>query len=343
VHAVPIAEILGKVIQGPRDSKDLTWCEAKAVMKGVVEGRVAPFQIGALAVGLRIKIESVTELAALASAARDYLSAPPFSDDIGLLDVPTYARERTARSMLVPAAMIAVACDVPVLMHGCEARDSSWNTGSILQALGIQIAGHLGVVSDMVRKTGFGYLDIALFHPPMNRYLEFADELGCASFFHPIVRLLNPGRAKRHLIGMSAGSYFDKLGETLRMLGCDHGLVVQGQDGEPELSMIRLLRAFEVNESMNRPYSMRPADFALPSGKACDFMVESVQEEVSGIERLLQNKATGIFVDGAVLNAATMLYLGGKASTIQEGIPVAREALQSGAAQEAFVKIRDLK
>ena len=343
MYAVPLDEIIAKVSQGLRASKDLTWGEAKAVMKGVVEGRVTPFQVGALAVGLRIKVESVTELAAFASAARDYLSATPFPDDIGLLDVPTYARERTIRSMLVPAAIIAVACDVPVLMHGCESRGSSWNTGSTLRALGVQADGNMAVASDMVRKTGFGYLDIALFHPPMSRYLDFAEKLGSTSFFHPVACLLNPGRAKRHLIGMSSGQYFDKLGETLRMLGCDHGLVVQGQDGEPELSMIRLLRTFEVNASMSRPYAMRPADFALLSGTARDFAIESVQAEAADIERLLQNEVTGIRTDGAVLNAATMLYLGGKAATIQEGIPVAREALRSGAAQEAFVKIRDVE
>ena len=153
--AVPIAETIAKVSQGPRISKDLTWGEAKAVMKGVVEGRVTPFQIGALAVGLRIKVESVTELAAFTSAARDYLSATPFSDDSELLDVPTYARERTSRSMLIPAAMITVACDVPVLMHGCEPRGASWNTSSVLRTLGILADGHVGVVSDMVRHTGF--------------------------------------------------------------------------------------------------------------------------------------------------------------------------------------------
>ena len=340
---MPVAEIIAKVSQGPRVSKDLTWGEAKAFMKGVVEGQVTPFQIGALAVGLRIKVESVTELAAFASAARDYLSSAPFSDESGLLDVPTYARERTSRSLVIPAAMIAVACDIPMLMHGCEPRGASWNTGSLLRALGIQADAQVGTVSDMVRQTGFGYLDLGMFHPPMNRYLDLAEELGLTSFFHPIARLLNPGRATRHLIGMSAGPYFDKLGETLRMLGCEHGLIVQGPDGEPELSMVRLLRTLEVNASTSRPHSMRPADFALPSGTAGDFAVKDVQTEAADIERLLQNEATGIYADGAVLNAATMLYLGGKAATIHDGIPIAREALRSGAAHAAFVKIRDFE
>jgi len=338
-----IAEIIAKVSQGPRLSKDLTWGEAKALMNEVVEGLVTPFQVGALAVGLRIKVESVTELAAFTSAVRGYLSAPPFADDIGLLDVPTYARERTSRSLLVPAAMIAVACDVPVLMHGCESRRSSWNTGTLLRTLGVQADGQMDAVFDMVRRTGFGYLDLGAFHPQMNRYLDYAEGLGFPSFFHPIARLLNPGRAKRHLIGMAAGPYFDKLGETLRMLGCDHGLIIQGPDGEPELSMVKLLRTLEVNASMSRPYSMRPADFSLPSGTARDFAVENVETEAADIEQLLQNEVTGIRVDGVVLNAAAMLYLGGKAATIHEGIPMAREALQSGAAHEAFIKIRNVE
>ncbi len=340
---IPIAEIIAKVSQGSRDSKDLTWSEAKALMQGVVEGHVTPFQIGALAVGLRIKVESVTELAAFASAARDYLSVVPFSDQSRLLDVPTYARERTSRSMLVPAAMIAIACDVPVLMHGCEPRGSSWNTGTLLRALGIQVDAQVDVVSDMVRETGFGYLDIGMFHPPMNSYLDLAEGLGLASFFHPIARLLNPGHATRHFIGMAAGPYFNKLGEALRMLGCEHGLIIQGADGDPELSMVRLLRTFEVNASMSRPHSMRPADFALPSGAFGDFAVKDVQTEAADNERLLRNEITGIYVDGVMLNAATMLYLGGKAVTIQEGIPIAREALRSGGAHKAFIKTRDFK
>ena len=94
---------------------------------------------------------------------------------------------------------------------------------------------------------------------------------------------------------------------------------------------------------MSRPHSMRPADFALPSGTAGDFAAKDVQTEAADIERLLKNEITGIQAEGAVLNAATMLYLGGKAATIQDGIPIARESLRSGAAHGAFVRIRDFQ
>ena len=311
-------------------------------MKKVLEGHVTPFQIGALAIGLRTKVESVTELAAFTSVARDYITAIPLPDEHRLLDVPTYARELTHRSMLIPAAMIAVACGVPVLMHGCEPRRSSWNTGSVLRTLGIHADSNASAVSDTLRQTGFGYLDIGIFHPPMNRYLDLADDLGLISFFHLVARLLNPGGAKRHLIGMLAGPYFDKVGETLRMLGCDHGLIIQGPDGEPELSMVRLLRTYEVNATMSRPYSMRPADFSLQSGVASDFAVETIQAEAAAIERLLRSEIAGTYADGVVLNAATMLYLGGMAATIHDGLPIAREALVSGVAQAALLKIRSV-
>ncbi len=335
-----ITEIVAKVSRGPRESKDLTWGEAKAAMKSVLEGRASHFQVGALTVGLRTKVESVTELAAFVTAARDYSSTTVLFGERRLLDIPTYARERTNRSMLIPAAMIAVACDVPVLMHGCEPDKASWNTSTLLRALGIQTDASVSIVSNMLQDTGFGYLDIAIFHPSMNRYLDFAHEIGFPSLFYPVARLLNPANTKRHLIGMSSGQYFDKLGETLRMLGCDHALIIQGEDGEPELSMVRLLRTHEVTTSMSRPYSMRPADFSLQSGFATDFSFESIESEVEVIEQVLRNKITGTYADGVILNAAVMLYLGGMASTIQAGLPVAREALCSGVAYAALLKVR---
>ena len=313
-------------------------------MKGIVEGRVVPFQVGALTVGFLSKVESVTELAALASAARDYCYVAPFSDNVDLVDVPTYARKRHGRSMLIPATMIAVACGVPVLLHGCEPRGSLWNTNSLLRRLGIRVDGDVNTVSGWLRQTGFGYLDIGMFHPPMSRYLDSAEDLGLLTFFHSTARLLNPGGARRHVIGMPSCPYFAKLGETLRMLGCERAFVIQGQDGEPELSMIRLLRTLEVSASMSRPYSMRPADFGLRSRTERDFVAgESLEKEAAGIEQVLRSEIGGAQADGAVLNAAVMMYVGGKAATIHDGIPIAREALQSGAAHQSFLKVRDVE
>ena len=107
---------------------------------------------------------------------------------------------------------------------------------------------------------GFGYLDIALYHPPVHWFLEMRKELGVRTFFQPVARLLNPARARVSIIGISHPPYFEKMPEALRMMGIPRALVLRGVDGEPELSISSVTKAIEIRDDHITPLTIQPKD-----------------------------------------------------------------------------------
>ena len=134
-----IQDILAKIAKGPKASKDLTWDECKQAMKALIEGEATPAQVGAFLIAMRFKMESVTELAALTAAARQYVPAPTVSRDVALVDVPTYAGKQDTFHAIIAAAIVAVAAGAAVLMHGYDGIPGRPGSAGVLKALGIPV------------------------------------------------------------------------------------------------------------------------------------------------------------------------------------------------------------
>jgi anthranilate phosphoribosyltransferase len=209
-------EFIAKIAKGPRAAKDLTWDEAKRVMKALIEGEATQAQVGAFLIAMRIKMESVTELASMTATARSYVAPVPIPRELGVVDLPSYAGKQETFHALAAAAMWRRRrrrCDAWV-------RRDSWPRGECRgKALGLPIDMEPKVAADVVMQHGFAYLDIALYHPPIYRFFEMRQELGARNIFHPIARLLNPARAASQVVGLSHPPHFEKTAEVLRMLG----------------------------------------------------------------------------------------------------------------------------
>src|SRR6478735_769616 len=156
-------EFIAKIAKGPKASKDLTWDEAKRAM---LEGEATAAQTGAFLVAMRFKMESVTELASFTAAARSYVAPLPIPQDVGVVDLPSYAGKQDTFHALAGAAILAAAAGGAVLMHGYDGIPGRAGNAGVLKALGIPIDLGGKTVANMVTKHGFGYLDIALYHPP---------------------------------------------------------------------------------------------------------------------------------------------------------------------------------
>jgi anthranilate phosphoribosyltransferase len=196
-------EFIAKIAKGPKASKDLTWDEAKRAMQALIEGDATAVQVGAFLVAMRLKMESVTELASFTAAARSYVAPLPIPQDVGVVDLPSYAGKQDTFHALAGAAILAAAAGGTILMHGYDGIPGRAGNAGVLKALGIPIDLGGKTVANMVTKHGFGYLDIALYHPPLYRFLELRQELGVRSVFHPIARLLNPARASSQVVGLT--------------------------------------------------------------------------------------------------------------------------------------------
>jgi len=332
---MPIQEILAKIAKGPKASKDLTWDECKQAMKALIEGEATPAQVGAFLIAMRFKSESVTELAALTASARQYVLPLAVSKELALVDVPSYAGKQDTFHALVAASIVAAAAGAAVLMHGYDGIPGRPGSAGILKALGIPVDAEPKRVTEQVNKNGFAYLDIGLYHPPVYRFLEMRQELGVRNVFHPIARLLNPARAAVQVVGLSHPPHFEKTAEALRMLGCSRALVIRGVEGDPELSASMATRVLELRAERITSLGVVPRDFGLalvPSREMAGFPPNQREKEADLLRRILQNRVPGGPTDWVLMNAAMLLYAAGKGTSLSACFPVARAAIESGAA-----------
>ncbi len=334
-----IQDAIAKVGNGPKTWKDLTWDEAKQAMRALIEGQASPVQVGALLMALRLKSESVTELAAFTAAAREYVTPLPIRRRDGLVDLPSYAGKQDTFHAGLAAGIVAAAAGGAVLMHGHEGRPGRVASAAVLATLGIPSDLEPRLVAEMVDQLGFAYLDLALYHPPMARYLDLRQELGVRTSFHPVARLLNPARAGAQVLGVSHPPYFEKTAEALRMLGAGRALVLRGVEGEPELSVSGITKVLELREERITPLSLQPKDVGLSAGlpnQMAGFPADHLDKECELITKILGNQVKGGARDWVVFNAALLLYAGGKGASLAACVPLAQRAIESGAAAKTL-------
>ncbi len=337
--SVTMTELIAKVGKGEKGAKDLTYQEAASAMRLLLEGQATPAQAGAFLVAMRIKGESVSELAAFTAVAREYVPPLPVPPDLWLVDIPTYAGKQDSWHVLLPAAIVASAAGVPVLLHGYDGVPGRLATAAVAAKLGIPIDLDPKQATEFLVQKGLAYLDVGLYHPLVFRFLELRKELGVRSFFQPVARMLNPGRAQTSIIGMSHPPYFEKVAEALRMMGTPQALVVRGLEGEPELSVSSITKAIELRNDRIVPFTIQPKDFNMAFARIEDLKSPGLDGEVELIVKILENEVKGGKRDWVVMNAAMILYAGGKASSIKAAVSLAQETLASGAAKKKLQEL----
>lgn len=335
-------ELIAKIGAGQKASKDLTWEEAKQAMRLLIEGQATPAQVGAFLLAMRFKMESVTELAAFTSAARTYAPPLPVSQDLALVDLPVYAGKQDTFHASIGAAIVAAAGGAAVLMHGHDIIPHRPGPATVLTKLGIVIESSPKQAADELATKGFAYLDMALYHPPIAKFLDLRLELGVRNLFHPVARMLNPARAKAQIIGLTHPPYFEKTAEALAMLGCQQALILRGVEGSPELSLAAATKALELRGERITPMTLHPKDAGLPSGThqpMAGFPPGQADKEADLLKKILANQVRGGQRDWVLLNAAMLLYASGKATSFAAGAKQAQQALDSG---DAAKKLSEL-
>jgi anthranilate phosphoribosyltransferase len=209
----------------------------------------------------------------------------------------------------------------------------------LLARLGIPVDLDPTRVAQEVATKGFGYLDIALYLPPVARFLDLRQDLGVRNFFHPVAKMLNPARAQSQVIGLTHPPYFEKTVEALKMLGSRRALVIRGVEGDPELSLAAVTRVLELRDERVMPLQLQPKDVGLGMGSFSAMAAGAPDQEAALLRRILQGEAHGGQRDWVVLNAAMLLYAAGKAVSISAGVPLALQSLESGAAARKLAEL----
>jgi len=332
-------ELIAKVGRGERSAKDLTYQEASSAMRLLLENTATPFQSGAFLLAMRMKVESVAELAAFTSVAREYAAPLPLPAELNVVDIPTYAGKQDSWHVLLPASIVASAAGCRVLLHGYDGALNRISTAAMATRLGIPTDFTPDRVAAQIAEKGWAYLDIALYHPAMYRYLELRKELGVRTFFQPVARLLNQARAASSLIGISHPPYFEKIAEASRMLGTPRVLVLRGLEGEPELSTISVTKAIELRNDHLTPMTLQPKDFGMMFEGSSEIAAPGIDAEAELIAKLMSNDLPGPKRDWVIMNAAAILYACGKAASIKDAVPLALGALRSGAAEKKLQEL----
>ncbi len=345
--------LITKIGKGQRGVKDLSWEEAKQAAEDLLEGNATPYQVGAFLMAMRIKLEGVTELAAFASATRSYVSPLAAPAGLNVVDVPVYAEKHNTYHVCLPAAIVAASTGAAILLHGLDNPAAPADLPRVLTQLGIPAALQDQDLLAMLQRNGFAYLDLALYHPPLAKLLVLREQLGAQNLFHQVARLLNPTRAQSQVVGVAHPPYLDKIPEAVSLLRGHRLLVFQGVEGFPELSIATPTVMRELRNNRVTPLTLAPPDVRLPLGSFQHMAILSQSlrsservsptgipaQEADMIHRVLHGHVRDRFRDWVIYNAAMLLYAAGQAHSIAEGVPLAKRALESGAAAQ---KLADL-
>ena len=324
-----IKEAINTLVSG--DS--LSFEQAAAVMEEIMSGEATPAQIAAFVTALRIKGETVDEIAGLASVMRakavPVKATPPVVDTCG-----TGGDNLSSINISTAAAFVAAGAGLKVAKHGNRAMTSQCGSADVLEALGVKIDLNAEAVATCLEKVGIGFMFAPVFHPAMKHAAGPRREIGIRTVFNILGPITNPARAGSQVIGVPSKEVGEKIAAVLHRLGTKHSLVVHSLDGMDELSISGKSVIWEVNEQGVLPLSeVEPADFGFKN-TAISEIRGGTPAENAGIMRRVLNGEKGAVRDVIALNAAAAIYAGDLVSGMKDGLRLAESAIDHGQALE---------
>ena len=323
-----IREAIDKLVCG----RSLTFEEAAAVMEEIMSGEATPAQFGAFITALRIKGETVDEIAGLASVMRAKAipvpATPPVIDTCG-----TGGDSSFTFNISTAAAFIAAGAGLKVAKHGNRAMSSHCGSADVLEALGVKIDLGAEAVAECLETVGICFMFAPTFHPAMKYAAAPRREIGIRTIFNILGPLTNPAHAKFQVIGVPSEELEEKIAYVLLRLGTNHSLVVHGMDGMDEISISGGTMICDVDQRrVLPPYEVFPEDFGFMKASTTEIKGGTAKQN-AGILRSILNGEAGARRNVVVMNAAAALVAGNQASNLKEGAHIAEETIDSGRAK----------
>jgi len=303
---------------------------------------VSPVMIAALTVGLRVKKETIGEIAAAAQVMRELSTKVEVADRENLVDIVGTGGDASHTFNISTAAMfVAAAAGARVAKHGNRSVSSKSGSADVLEALGANIQLSPDAVATCIAETGMGFMFAPNHHAAMKHAAPVRRELGVRTIFNILGPLTNPAGAPNQLIGVFHQDLVGIHVRVLQRLGASHVLVVYGKDGMDEVSLGAATMVGELKDGEIREFEIHPEDFGLTMKSNRGLKVTGAAESKEMILEALAN-VEGTPREIVTLNAGTALYAANVAASIGEGIERARAAIASGAARkklDAFVNV----
>jgi anthranilate phosphoribosyltransferase len=310
--------------------KSLTLDEAELAIKSIFTD-ATDAQIGAFLTALKLKGETPDEIAGLARGMKKAANIINPKVKGTLVDTCGTGGDSTGTiNVSTAAALVTAGAGVPVAKHGNYSITSRSGSADVLKELGIKIDSTPQEVEKTIEKIGIGFMLAPVFHPSMKRVGQIRKDLGFRTVFNILGPLTNPANAKAQVIGVFEGSLCEPMANVLNILGTKKALVVHGS-GMDEISNIGETQVVELNNGKITKYTLTPEKLGMKRAESSDIAGGTPEQNARDIVEVLKGKK-GAKRDIIVINAGAALFVGGKASTIADGIVLANKSIDSGAA-----------
>jgi anthranilate phosphoribosyltransferase len=321
-------EALTRVIE----HREIFHDEMLALMRRIMNGEMSPVMIAALAMGLRVKKETVGEIAAAAQVMREFATPVTVADRTHLVDIVGTGGDGSHTFNISTASIfVAAAAGARVAKHAGRSVSSTTGSADVMEALGANIMLSPEQVGQCLQQTGIAYMFAPNHHSAMKHAAPVRKELGVRTFFNILGPLTNPAGAPNQLLGVFHPDLVGILVRVLQRLGSEHVMVVYGMNGMDEISLSGETAVGELKGGEVREYVVHPSDFGLPVYDSRVLKVANKEESVQCIQRALANE-DGPIRDVVLLNAGAAIYCAGVAASVIDGVRLAREAVASGKA-----------
>lgn len=335
------AALFSDAIKIVKEGSDLTEEQTSDLIDAMLVGAASEDQVGHLLLALKEKGEAVSELVGAARAMRKHMTKLPHQHELLLDTCGTGGSGSGTFNISTGVAIVAAACGVAVAKHGNRKASSLTGSADVLEVLGVTLESDPESVASRLDEIGICFCFAAKLHPAMRHVVGVRKKLGVKTLFNLLGPLCNPAGATHQLLGTSSLDAQNKVADALRKLGTRRSYVIHAEDGQDEISLDGVNRVIEVTSESSVIHEWSVREFGLlPAGK--EALAARDPEESAGIIRRLLDGEPGPCRDTVLAGAASALLLVERVASLQEGVRVAAEAIDSGAAANKLAQLCEL-
>lgn len=320
-------------IKAVTEYKNLSGEEMSEVMHLIMTGQATPSQIGGFLIGLRMKGETVDEVAAAASVMRE-LSTKVKVPDQHLVDTCGTGGDASGSFNISTAStFVAAAAGARVAKHGNRSVSSKSGSADVLETAGVNLDLNPEQVAECIHNVGVGFLYAVKHHGAMKHAIGPRKEMGVRTIFNVLGPLTNPAGAPNQVIGVFSKDWVEPLANVLKQLGSHHVMVVHAEDGMDEISIGADTHVAELKDGQVSAYTIKPEDYGFQRTDLLNIRAADSDASLAIIKAVLDDKP-GPAHDIVCMNAGAAIYVSGMAKSLKEGIDKAREVIASGEARK---------
>ncbi|MAZ66944.1 MAG: anthranilate phosphoribosyltransferase [Kangiellaceae bacterium] len=330
-----IQQAIARVI----NKQDISFEDMQIIMTAIMSGEVTPAQIGGFLVGLRMKGETVDEIAAAASVMRQLSSKVDVVAEHMVDTCGTGGDGANTFNISTASAFVVAAAGGTVAKHGNRSVSSKSGSADVLEKLGVRVDLSAAEVKQCVEQVGIGFMFAPMHHSAMKHAIGPRKELATRTIFNLLGPLTNPAGAPNQVLGVYDKAWVEPVANVLKNLGSQHVLVVHGDGGLDEISISGPTDVAEVKQGSVQTYSVSPESFDIQRASLDTLAVDSVEQSAELLKGILRGEVSGPAQDIVALNAGAAIYAANLTNSLNDGVEMARDVLSLGTGYE---KLTDL-